>query len=250
MKGFLMKASVFVDLITSAIPYTSTAGVLIKEWIEKQIKEKQEIILLEIREGTFNNIDTDDAIGIAHRLWRAISEGTAKNNFRLLCRLVQGLGEKKQLNAPTFLRFSSILDSLTEEEIDTIASDIWFYKNPKPVVMSYISYSSEQQRIEKEQLLAQQKENLKQWEEKRDMFLSTLKHCHGSEDEELHYALLRTGLYTLDVIPEAYISHREAEYKGPEESWELVDAGSRRDFKFTSNMNDLMSYVDFYIKHK
>lgn len=105
----------------------------ISVWRAKRIKESREIYLSEVRDGVFANIDEDDIISISHRLWRAISEGMAKNNFRLLCRLIQGLGDNKKLSAPTFLRFASILDSLTDDEIYELASAIKKYKPKEPV---------------------------------------------------------------------------------------------------------------------
>lgn len=75
-----------LETLTSIVPGGDFADKVIQDWKERKIREAQEIFLMEIRDGVFDNIDVDDRISISYRLWRAISEGTAKSNLRLLCR--------------------------------------------------------------------------------------------------------------------------------------------------------------------
>lgn len=242
-----MKTGEVIDIISSLVPHGGTFAPIIKAWWDKRFSEAREIYLSEIRNGTFDNIDTDDILSICHRLHRAISEGIAKNNFRLLCRLVQGLGDNRKLTAQTFIQFASILDSLSSEEIKVLAYDVWLYRNPNPRERRIDSgYNVTNKELETER--ARYITEIKTWETAYKKFVESL-HLDTNRIEQIHYALLRTGLYELDIIPEAYIEHHEAEYKGPGESWNLVDAGTKREFSFSDIMQELMTYIDFSITH-
>ncbi len=243
-----------IDLITSIVPYGGTADVLISTWREKRIKEAQSIYLMEVRDGIFDNINTDDTIGIAHRLWRAISEGTAKNNFRLICRLVQGLGNNKQLSAPNFLRFANVLDSLSDEEIKVIALDIWEDRNPAPKEPKKYEYNYQYNKED----LQKHENDLKQYKlekQKWEDIISKLKQSYGFSSnhiiDEIHYSLLRTGLYGLNVVvdkPEVVVTHEQgfSDYGDYDEYiTETSEQESNPYFYFTNLMNELIKYVDF-----
>lgn len=234
-----------IDIISSLIDYGGLLGGIVKEWWNRKISEAREIYISEVRDGIFDNIDTDDTLSICHRLYRAISEGTAKKNFRLICRLVQGLGDNNNLTASTFLKFANILDSLSEEEIKIMAYDIWLHYNPKPKPeriawrqdTPYFVIETEQKRYNKE---------TSEWNDKHAKIKKYIS-FNKEQREQIHYSLLRTGLYTLDIMPEGEIVHHEAEYKGPGEHWELVDAGVEKNFSFTDLMFELIKYVDISI---
>lgn len=227
-----MKTNTVIDLITSVVPYTSTAGTLVKSWWDKKLENAREDILAEIRAGVFDNVDIDDQISIIHRLLRAISEGTARKNFRLICRLVQGLSDCKKLTAPIFLRFASVLDSLTEDEIKVISIDLYDDYNPKPI--------DNEKKVE--------------WQKTKDEFIISLgfepRNKHRSyytslEDNDkitkVHYALLRTGLYSLVVETE----YEDVVYdkEGPRGPY----TNTYTEFVTTDLMTDLKDVVSFYI---
>lgn len=206
--------------IMDAISLVSVTSDCIKAWRKKQIEERQWIILAEIRDGVFDNIEEDDQIAIAHRLWRAISEGAAKNNFRLMCRLVQGLGENKQLTAPNFLQFASILDSLSEDEIATLAHIIKNYDPEKDKDYKSTFYNE--------------------------------KKGYLNIDNDTGQALLRTGLLRMEIATNIGIEE--------EHDWKVIAEGGNKYkqsysesetlFYFTGLMHDLMKYVDFFIDHE
>lgn len=240
-----MPAENAIDIISSLIDYGGVWGGLVKEWWSKKMFESREIYISEVRNGIFDNIDMDDTLSICHRLYRAISEGTAKKNFRLICRLVQGLGDNHNLTAPTFLKFANILDSLSDEEIKIMAYDIWLYYNPKPKPERIVwQCDTPDYVIEAEQ--KRYKEETSEWNAKHSEIKKHIS-FNKEQTEQIHYSLLRTGLYTLDIIPEGEIVHHEAEYKGPGEHWEFVDAGVVKNFSFTDLMFELIKYVDITV---
>jgi hypothetical protein len=81
----------------------------------------REVIASEFRQGNFDRADEDEIVSICYRLIRDAEEGVAKNNLRLMARVINGMADKDELRAPTFLRYAPILSSLTEEEISILA---------------------------------------------------------------------------------------------------------------------------------
>lgn len=246
-----MNKETIVDLITSIVPYSGTAGVILKNYWQKQLNEKIEILLSEIRQGSLDKINIDDQISISYRISRSISEGVANHNFRLICRLLQGLSDNNKLTAKTFARFASILDTLTEDELKVIAYDIWMYKNPKPKISK-----ETRTKMEKGPTLIKWEESdeYKNWKQKASDFVNSLnipintdstfdrlvsggKYIVKGENpfSTIHYSLLRTGLYSLNILTK-----------------QQNDAGDGKGypiFDFSPLMTELMEYVDFYLNY-
>lgn len=115
-------AGILSDCLSlKGIPTGAASAALIK-LINKRHAMLREIILGEIRQGNFNNVDEDDLASVFFRLIRDAEEGVARNNLRLLARMINGMAEKNDLKAPTFLRYASVLASLTETEIDLLST--------------------------------------------------------------------------------------------------------------------------------
>jgi hypothetical protein len=100
---------------------TAVAGQLYQDVLAKRAKEGMEVLLLEVRGGNFQNIDQNEAVSIIARYQRDAMEGVAKNNLRLMARVINGMAAKNELKAPTFLKYANILASLTEDEIMVLA---------------------------------------------------------------------------------------------------------------------------------
>lgn len=143
---------------------STTVGVAIRSLIHKRHEMLREVVLSEIRQGNFNGVDQDELISVYFRLIRDAEEGVAKINLRLMARMVNGMAEKNELKASSFLKFSSILSSLTEDEIQVLSimikdalqsykgkkdSDLSFWPNPgeKELAKSYTNYVSIQQSL-------------------------------------------------------------------------------------------------------
>jgi len=116
----------FRDIITDVSLWSAEKRV--NTYIEKRKEELRNVILCEIRQGNFSHVYDDDKIAICYRLMRDAIEGTAKNNLRLMARLICGLNEKKRLTAMTFQKYEKILADLEQEEIEIIAGIVKKYK--------------------------------------------------------------------------------------------------------------------------
>lgn len=249
-KGVYMRKTTIVDLVTAVVPHTCACGTLLKAYWKKQLNEKMEIALSEIRQGTLDKINTDDRISVAYRISRSISEGVANHNFRLICRLLQGLSDNNKLTAKTFARFASILDTLTEDELKVIAYDIWMYKNPNPNI-------SKETRTKMEKgptiITWEESNEYKDWKQKASEFVNSLnlpintdsifdrlvsggKYIVKGENpfSTIHYSLLRTGLYSLNILTK--------------QQNEAGDGKGCPIFEFSPLMMELMEYVDFYLE--
>lgn len=239
-----------LETLTSIVPGGDFADKVIQNWKERKIREAQEIFLMEIRDGVFDNIDVDDRISISYRLWRAISEGTAKSNLRLLCRLVQGLSDKKMLTISTFSKFASIIESLTEDEIKIIAKDIWLYNNPMPKNIDKTIFSNNED-YEKE--LVKYNKLKKEWQHSFSSFLqeigapNLLPYVYFTEE---YYSLLRTGLYGLDidVYSKGSLNPIYNDY-GSDETNVDINAETEMKVYFTSLFIELQKYVNFLISY-
>ncbi len=238
-----------VDLLTSVIPRTATSGTLLKAYWKKQLDEKMEIALSEIRQGALDKINMEDRISIAYRICRSISEGIANHNFKLICRLLQGLSNNNKLSAKTFNRFSSILETLTEEELKVIAYDIWMYKNPKPKISTETRTKTEKGPTF---IILKESEEYKDWKTKALEFINSLNIKINTNDifdrlvsggkyiikgenpfSTIHYSLLRTGLYSLDILTK--------------QKNEVGDGKGCPIFELSPLMMELMDYIDIYL---
>jgi len=96
---------------------TNTASQIYTDILNKRAHEALEILLAEIRQGNFENIDQDEAVSIIARYQRAAIEGAAKRNLRMMAKVIRGMAEKQDLTAPSFMKYANILASLTKDEI-------------------------------------------------------------------------------------------------------------------------------------
>jgi len=100
---------------------TSTAMQLYNDILGERAQGALEMLLSEVRQGRFEGVDQHEAVGVIARFQRDAMEGVAKNNLRLMARIINGMAEQQALMAPTFLRYANILASLTDDEISMLA---------------------------------------------------------------------------------------------------------------------------------
>lgn len=101
-----------------------------KHFLQRRQNELQNIILQEIREGDFSQVNKDDILSIVYRLLNDINEGVGKNNIRLLARLIVGLNNEEQLSSSRFHEFNTIIASLSYEQVLFLAEIVKAYRNP------------------------------------------------------------------------------------------------------------------------
>lgn len=99
---------------------TGAASSALGKLMNKRYDTLRHIIRSEIREGNFDRVDEDVLVSICFRMIRDAEEGVARNNLRLMARIINGMAEKKELKAPNFLKYANILASLTEDEITVL----------------------------------------------------------------------------------------------------------------------------------
>ena len=118
-----------ISCISDAVSLIGIPTDIAKCFLQKRQTELRNIILQEIRDGDFSNVNQDDIISIVYRLLNDINEGVGKNNIRLLARVISGLNTQQQLTASRFHKFNTIIANLSHEEIVFLAEVIKNYKN-------------------------------------------------------------------------------------------------------------------------
>lgn len=99
---------------------TATVMNIYQDILDKRANEAFEILVSEIRDGNFDEQDQHEVVSVCARYQRDAMEGVAKQNLRLLARVINGMAEENELRAPTFLKYANILASLNEEEITVL----------------------------------------------------------------------------------------------------------------------------------
>ncbi len=101
------------------IPGGSTLSELFKGAIAKRQLEALDILGKELAAGNLNLEDADvDAFVLAIlRFSKAVDDGVARDNLRLLAKVIVGLKKNKALSTDSFSRWASILSDLSRDEI-------------------------------------------------------------------------------------------------------------------------------------
>jgi hypothetical protein len=203
----------------------------ISKMLSKRHKLLQEVVRSEIRQGNFDRVDEDELISIFFRLIRDAEEGVARNNLRLMARVINGMAEKKELRAPSFLRYASILSSLSEEEITVLGI------MAKDVAKEVRTYTGEMHLRDPLQVADAGKDEL---------------HRSGLEYRSIQQALLRTGLIAMDTVSET------KQTKKPDTGQNMMYASGRKDsgfdietktsqtFRLTPLMVEVLEYTDSF----
>lgn len=131
VKNITLDISSVIGMPTNTIVYL----------IEKKKEEGRKILLGEIRQGDFTNIDKDELVSILARYERDSIEGVAKNNLKHMGQVINGMILDKKLKADTFYKYANILAILTEQEINLLGI---------MAKESYQSYAEARQKLIKE----------------------------------------------------------------------------------------------------
>ena len=79
-------SSLLVACISDAASLIGVPTEAAKNFLQRRQNELQNIILQEVRDGDFSQVNQDDILSIVYRLLNDINEGVGKNNIRLLAR--------------------------------------------------------------------------------------------------------------------------------------------------------------------
>lgn len=99
---------------------TATAMTLYQEILDKRSAEALDILMFEIRQGNFENIDQDEVVSIIARFQRDAMEGVARNNLKLMARVINGMAVEQELKSSTFYRYANIIASLSTDEMTVL----------------------------------------------------------------------------------------------------------------------------------
>jgi hypothetical protein len=107
------------------VPFANLVGKAMEALHEQRMEAAREILLGDLRRGTAKLSDpnhiVDEIVPVLHRYLRAAEEGAARNNLRLLSRIITGQIQGDTLVASEFLAWSDVLSGLRPHEIRVLA---------------------------------------------------------------------------------------------------------------------------------
>jgi hypothetical protein len=108
------------------VPGGSTFQALVAAHVKRKQTEATEILIEELKNGwhgeiNFDDHDIDPFIEISFRFAKAIADGAARENLRLLAQVIAGLKKGNKILEPDkFRRWCGILEQLTRDELNLI----------------------------------------------------------------------------------------------------------------------------------
>lgn len=116
-------------LSTLQLPGGGLLGKVGDKYIERKQKEAADIFIEEIAKGSpepisFTDSETDPLIEIIYRFSKAVSDGAARENLRLLAQVIAGLKRNKALEPDKFRKWANILEQLTRDELMVVGKAI------------------------------------------------------------------------------------------------------------------------------
>jgi hypothetical protein len=123
-------AAIAGDVLSALqLPGGGFLGKLGDKYLERKQKEAADILIEEIAKGSpepinFTEGDIDPLIEITYRFSKAVADGAARENLRLLAQVIAGLKRNKALDPDKFRRWANILEQLTRDELMVIGKAI------------------------------------------------------------------------------------------------------------------------------
>lgn len=111
------------------IPGGNTLGSFAGLYLQKIRREAAEILIEEVSKGSeepinFAETDADPLIEIIYRFSKAVADGAARENLRLLAQIIAGLKRNKALEPDKFRKWANIVEQLTRDELMVIGKAI------------------------------------------------------------------------------------------------------------------------------
>ena len=116
-------AVIAADILSAfQLPGGATLAKLADQYVTKRRREAANILIDEIRGGRHGEIyfeehDIDPLIEITMRFSKAVDEGAARRNLRLLAQVIAGLKKNKAFDPDKFRRWCGIIEHLTRDEL-------------------------------------------------------------------------------------------------------------------------------------
>lgn len=111
------------------VPGSGFVGKLGDKYLERKRKEAAEILIEAVTKGSdepinFTDSETDPIIEIIYRFSKAVADGAARQNLRLLAQIIAGLRRNKALQPDKFRKWANTLEQLTRDELIVIGKSI------------------------------------------------------------------------------------------------------------------------------
>lgn len=121
-----LTVSAITDILSLFGIPSNTMQSLWDKHFEKKLSASRDILFEEIEQGILANVADDDKISLMHRYAQAAMNGAARINLRLLAKAINSLAKGENLAKPIyankFNRYAQALETLSEEEIQVLAS--------------------------------------------------------------------------------------------------------------------------------
>jgi hypothetical protein len=116
-------ATIAADVMSKFnIPGGNSLSKLGDAYLQKKRKEAADILIEEIAKGSpepidFTESEAEPLIEIIYRFSKAVSDGAARENLRLLAQVIVGLKKNKALDPDKFRKWANTLEQLTRDEL-------------------------------------------------------------------------------------------------------------------------------------
>jgi hypothetical protein len=116
-------AVIAADIMSAfMLPGGATLSKLADQYLAKRRREAADILIQELQAGRHGEIrfeehDIDPLLEITMRFSKAVDEGAARRNLRLLAQVIAGLKRNKTFDPDRFRRWCGILEQLTRDEL-------------------------------------------------------------------------------------------------------------------------------------
>lgn len=123
-------AAVLADVLSSLqLPGGASLVEIMSAYTRRKRREASDMLITELSHGhhgtiRFEEYDVDPLIEIVHRFSKAVNDGAARENLRLLAQIIAGLKKNKALEADKFRKWSGILEGLTRDELMLLGKGI------------------------------------------------------------------------------------------------------------------------------
>ncbi|MGA7804426.1 hypothetical protein [Bradyrhizobium sp.] len=121
-------AAIAGDIMSAfQLPGGNTVSKIAEKWLERKRAEAAEILINEVSIGgpiDFSEHDVDPLIEISYRFAKAVNDGAARENLRLLAQVIVGLKKNKALEPDKFRKWANTLEQLTRDELMVIGKAV------------------------------------------------------------------------------------------------------------------------------